>query len=288
MLKINECKKFMKKCKVCGELKLINDFYKDSGKKDGYKKQCKACGKIRYSLVCLECGKKFTSDRKSRKFCSIECSAKSQRNREEALCDYCNKPIKLKKSRIERTNHRFCNNECYKKWLLSENNLLTDRKSSCYNQIEVLCEHCNKSIKRAKSLIERRNHHFCSQECRGKWQSENLSGENSHLWNPNLTDEDRQDRRLTEGYSNWVYDVKLKYKFTCQCCGDNKGGNLVSHHLNSYNWDKENRTNIDNGICLCKKCHKLFHKIYGNKHNTKEQFEEFKQRYINKEFEEVV
>ena len=30
MLKINECKKLMKKCKVCGELKLISDFIKRS------------------------------------------------------------------------------------------------------------------------------------------------------------------------------------------------------------------------------------------------------------------
>ena len=52
MFKINECRKIMKQCKSCGKLKLITDFSKHSGMKDGYKNQCKACrnkkGRIEY------------------------------------------------------------------------------------------------------------------------------------------------------------------------------------------------------------------------------------------------
>ena len=58
--------------------------------------------------------------------------------------------------------------------------------------------------------------------------------------------------------------------------------------MKSYHWDKEHRTDIKNGITLSKEINELFHHIYGYKNNTKEQFKEFKQRYINKEFEEVV
>ena len=60
------------------------------------------------------------------------------------------------------------------------------------------------------------------------------------------------------------------------------------HHLNSYHWDKEHRTDLDNGITITEEIHKLFHKIYGRKNNTKEQFEEFKTRYQNGEFKEVI
>ena len=47
MLKIRECKKLMKKCKVCGELKLISDFIKRSDSSDGYRNKCSCCRKKR-------------------------------------------------------------------------------------------------------------------------------------------------------------------------------------------------------------------------------------------------
>ena len=60
--------------------------------------------------------------------------------------------------------------------------------------------------------------------------------------------------------------------------------NNIRNELEIYNWDIENRTNVDNGITLSKEIHKKFHKIYGYGNNTKEQFLDFvHQLYKQKE-----
>lgn len=112
----------------------------------------------------------------------------------------------------------------------------------------------------------------------------NRSGINHWKYNPNITKKEREKKRLYLGeeiYNNWHNSVFERDNYTCQCCGDNHGGNLEAHHINSYNWDKENRFNIDNGITLCNKCHKKFHHLYGYGNNTKKQFEEFYQLYAS-------
>jgi len=80
--------------------------------------------------------------------------------------------------------------------------------------------------------------------------SENNKGSNNPRWNPNLTEKDRQKGRHIPNYVEWVYAVKERDNFTCQICGDNTGGNLVSHHLESYGNNPDLRTLLENGICL--------------------------------------
>ena len=93
--------------------------------------------------------------------------------------------------------------------------------------------------------------------------------------NPHIDDSYREITRNIEGYDDFIKSVYNRDNYTCQCCGDNKGGNLVVHHLNGYNWDIEHRTDPDNGVTLCKDCHKKFHSIYKYGNNTKSQYDEF-------------
>ena len=81
--------------------------------------------------------------------------------------------------------------------------------------------------------------------------------------------------RSSSEYREWRKKVFNKNNFTCQKCKDNKGGNLVAHHIQNFYTNPELRFIIDNGITLCVKCHNEFHTLYGTKHNNQEQLTEF-------------
>ena len=104
-------------------------------------------------------------------------------------------------------------------------------------------------------------------------------GSNNPMWDPNKTDEEREreknhSRRLP-GYKDFRRKVYERDNFTCKICGDDKGGNLVVHHINGFKWDVKNRLEVDNGVTLCTLCHKEFHSIYGYKDVNLFQFSQF-------------
>lgn len=96
--------------------------------------------------------------------------------------------------------------------------------------------------------------------------------EDHFKFNPDLTDAERITNRDYYAIIEWRLNVFKRDNYTCVRCGDEKGGNLNAHHLNGYNWDVENRLNLDNGTTLCDYCHSDFHKQYGYGNNTMDQF----------------
>lgn len=102
-----------------------------------------------------------------------------------------------------------------------------------------------------------------------------ITGELHHNWNFSKTMEDRKKTRKLPKYGSWRTAVFRRDKYTCQKCLDNRGGNLVAHHINSYNWDEKSRTEISNGVTLCEDCHKEFHRIYGYGNNDFLQFGQY-------------
>lgn len=128
-------------------------------------------------------------------------------------------------------------------------------------------------------MVDRSVNLFCTIECHGKWKSENLRGENSPTWNPRLTDEERSIGRKYPEYYEFLTVVMKRDNYSCDICGDYSkwGSGMNVHHLSSYDWDIDNRTNPDNGITLCKACHVGFHRKYGFGKNTAEQYSEHKE-----------
>jgi len=116
-------------------------------------------------------------------------------------------------------------------------------------------------------------------------------------------------KRLRWCLNNWKDKSKEFYNYQCVFTGSNK---YEVHHLYSFtniimwaldnlgykinnNYSIDQFINIKNkileyhnnnlGICISKKIHILFHKLYKKYNNTPEQFEEFCQRYYNGEFD---
>lgn len=267
-----------RKCKYCGNsLK-------------GYRKRRKYCSRNCYlkdrqenteinkiKVKCGYCGKlieRYPSQILEKVYCSKECYKQYSKEYHSisTKCDICGKPITRNKSHYKSNKYNYCSYECSNKgW----SKFYTGKDNPNFLNSYTNCSYCNKKIYRKQCRINAGKNFFCSLKCETSWQSENIRGANHPNYNPNITDEEREIQRNYPEYREWRKLVYERDDYTCQICGDGKGGNLNAHHLNGYNWDKENRTNIYNAITLCEKCHIGFHTKYGTGNNTKEQFKEY-------------
>ena len=65
---------------------------------------------------------------------------------------------------------------------------------------------------------------------------------------------DRNDPR----YTGWRTSVFNRDNYKCQLCG--VGGYVIAHHINSWSKFPDERFDIENGITLCRDCHKREHR----------------------------
>jgi hypothetical protein len=145
--------------------------------------------------------------------------------------------------------------------------------------VEICCDACQR-LKTVQYIRYYNHNHNGRTYCIHCYAKVFASGENSRLWNFNLTQKERELGRTYPTYFNFVRKVKARDKETCYCCGK-KDCNTEIHHLNGYNWYIEGRVDELNAVTLCPNCHKNFHLLYGKGNNTKEQFEEWIGHAVN-------
>ena len=101
----------------------------------------------------------------------------------------------------------------------------------------------------------------------------NYQRENNPNWKGGISALDHLIRTNLKN-RQWRSDVFTRDEFTCQECGDNKGGNLNAHHIKPFlsiiqyyeittlkeALACEELWSINNGITLCEKCHRKVHK----------------------------
>lgn len=70
---------------------------------------------------------------------------------------------------------------------------------------------------------------------------------------------ERRGLRETPEYKQWRFDVYVRDRFSCQLCGDCRGGNLNAHHILAFATYPEYRLVLANGITVCERCHERLH-----------------------------
>ena len=78
---------------------------------------------------------------------------------------------------------------------------------------------------------------------------------------------------VRSGAGTWRTAVLKRDLYLCRVCKIPQP-DIQAHHLDSWSKFPNLRLDIDNGVCLCKRCHVLFHSTYGRK-TTREQFDQF-------------
>lgn len=251
----------MKQCSVCKQYKELSEFVKRGTSRRNI---CKACYNLRKRKtpikpkpqagykICAACGRE-------KPLSAFNIRYIAGKHRPFSYCKECER---------EKNNNRYAH-KCAKCGKIYH----SGKKDSA------VCKEC-KNIALGAAGAERLRARNAVPE-NNPWYGKPRYGAENPNYNPEKTDEERVFGRILPGYKEWVRAVYERDKYTCQCCGDNTGHNLNAHHLDGYNWCREKRTDVSNGVTLCEKCHTNFHKIYGFRNNTKEQYAEFKQMQFN-------
>ena len=133
--------------------------------------------------------------------------------------------------------------------------LLSEEYIEAHSKLEILHESCGDVFQMSWNTFSQ------GQRCPGCWIKNNR-GENHGSWNPNLTDKEREQKRNYPELYKWKKAVFDRDNDTCQKCGTTK--NLEAHHIFPWRLFPALRFEVENGITLCKGCHKYYHSIYRN------------------------
>lgn len=90
-------------------------------------------------------------------------------------------------------------------------------------------------------------------------KSRATTGNKNPAWKGGVTPEHQRIRNSRE-HSDWSKNVIRRDNFTCSMCNI-RGGSLIAHHIKSFSDYPDLRFIMDNGVTLCKSCHRKLHQL---------------------------
>jgi hypothetical protein len=139
------------------------------------------------------------------------------------------------------------------------------------NRTSLVCDCSCGGIKTA-SLHSIRDGRTTSCDCVRTENASSYLGEKNPNWNNDSSSQNQRDRTSKENRV-WALAVLARDGYSCRRCGCIE--NLECHHILNFATHENLRFEVDNGVALCKKCHREFHSENGIKNNTREQLEAF-------------
>jgi hypothetical protein len=88
-----------------------------------------------------------------------------------------------------------------------------------------------------------------------------LQGANHYLWKGGISRGYRKGYKGDFKYTQWRASVFSRDNWTCQTCGAR--GYVEPHHVKGWAKFPEHRYDVENGVTLCKSCHKLTYNYKG-------------------------
>jgi endogenous inhibitor of DNA gyrase (YacG/DUF329 family) len=169
----------------------------------------------------------------------------------KTTCKYCGKDVWKWPFQIKNQQYSFCGSQCC---------ILFYKPSFKGRKKNVICATCGKNI---VVFMKEKNRRFCSPKCYHQ-DLTTRRGDKTSGWKGGKTE---SDKRKSLEYKEWRLAVFERDNYACVKCGM-RGVELNAHHISSFKKDIKGQLDIDNGITLCKKCHKNFHDTYGRKRFT--------------------
>jgi len=273
-----------KVCSKCKIEKSIEDFTRDSSKKDGRYSSCKKCKRLQdidYSNRNIENRKEYNKEyrknninklkeqeKKYRDSHKLERKEYIEENREKIKIqtrEYDKEYRKKNKARIKENKKIYDNSIAKYATYFERLTIVESPISDPSGQLMVKCAHCEKyfyptnlqirnRIEALNGKVHGENRLYCSDNCKQLCpiydQNKYPKGQNP---NENYRDADVQRQ--------WREMVLERDGHKCVKCGSTE--NLIAHHIEGVRWISMEAADIDMGVTLCKICERKAHSIEG-------------------------